>query len=482
MNNLYTGPIFNKTIRSFSTRDSLGIEGVATSISGAICDVVNTVTPKPYYWAFITWNYYDYYTHVQASEHKTTNVEKYIHKNNFYIALGNILANGHSPGGYVGQESIYRKLKSSDTSFSYDKNYVDGMSTMNYYPPGLQNLGLVITYNPDTGERYSKPRITPEGEKLALAFGRVISKTAYYQEYRFTDTPVPKNVLIELGNKIHYNLDGFDECKEILIQDMFHRERTRNLGQCQRYVSFIHETYHCSMTSSKECRRILYDMFSPRSENPQHLDPSLKEIADGWEIVIGRQYFTIGLEIIWKYMMKCLREPMDLEIWIYHVLHESIIPNDTLQSILHSEPLNFADREQIISTERRGSGQKSLKNGLNILLSVYNRFDGRKDISEENAMFFRSGQNNESISLNEFFTLVDQYKDQPVETFLRYIMKNYLILQHLRTAFNKMLRNVDGYYIEEIEGKLLRKADFSFDFQGIRMVQLYSVMTDLGLI
>ncbi len=144
--------------------------------------------------------------------------------------------------------------------------------------------------------------------------------------------------------------------------------------------------------------------------------------------------------------------------------------------------LGFEDREEIVAMERHGSDQHSLENGLKILLSVYNRFDGRKDISEENAQFFRSGQNNESISLKEFFTLVDEYKDQPVETFLRYIMKNYLILQHLRTAFNKMLRSVDGYYIEEIEGKLLRKADFSFDFQGIRMVQLYSVMTDLGLI
>ena len=54
------GPRLNNITRNFTTRDSLGIEGVATSISAEICPIVNTVTPRPFYWAFITWCYYDF--------------------------------------------------------------------------------------------------------------------------------------------------------------------------------------------------------------------------------------------------------------------------------------------------------------------------------------------------------------------------------------------------------------------------------------
>ena len=54
------GPRLNNISRNFTTRDSLGIEGVATSISAEICPIVNTVTPRPFYWAFITWCYYDF--------------------------------------------------------------------------------------------------------------------------------------------------------------------------------------------------------------------------------------------------------------------------------------------------------------------------------------------------------------------------------------------------------------------------------------
>ena len=55
------GPRLNNITRNFTTRDSLGIEGVATSISAEICPIVNTVTPRPFYWAFITWCYYDFF-------------------------------------------------------------------------------------------------------------------------------------------------------------------------------------------------------------------------------------------------------------------------------------------------------------------------------------------------------------------------------------------------------------------------------------
>ena len=45
MNN---GPRLNDFTTNFTTRDSLGVESVATSISAEICPIINTVTPRPF--------------------------------------------------------------------------------------------------------------------------------------------------------------------------------------------------------------------------------------------------------------------------------------------------------------------------------------------------------------------------------------------------------------------------------------------------
>lgn len=47
------GPILNDISKSFTTRDNLGIEGVATTIQASICSIINTVTPRVFYWPFL---------------------------------------------------------------------------------------------------------------------------------------------------------------------------------------------------------------------------------------------------------------------------------------------------------------------------------------------------------------------------------------------------------------------------------------------
>ena len=89
---------------------------------------------------------------------------------------------------------------------------------------------------------------------------------------------------------------------------------------------------------------------------------------------------------------------------------------------------------------------------------------------------------NNSISLNEFFKLVDEYKDKTIEEFIKYVMYYYLLNQHMNTAFEKMLQGRDGYYVEKIENEYSRKEYFDLDFQGIRMVQLSMVMQDLNVL
>ncbi len=51
------GPKLNNISRNFTSRDSLGIDGVSTTMSAELCPVINTVTPRAFYWPFMVWIY-----------------------------------------------------------------------------------------------------------------------------------------------------------------------------------------------------------------------------------------------------------------------------------------------------------------------------------------------------------------------------------------------------------------------------------------
>ena len=62
-------------------------------------------------------------------------------------------------------------------------------------------------------------------------------------------------------------------------------------------------------------------------------------------------------------------------------------------------------------------------------------------------------------------------------------MHKYILEQHLNTAFKKMVQDDrDGYYIEKVDNEYIRKEYFKIEFQGIRMLQLTSVMRDLDIL
>lgn len=476
----YEGPLINNTKRNFTTRDSLGIEGIATSISADLCPVVNTVTPRPYYWAFITWCYYSFYkTHHYI---KQKEVYEYIRKHNFFIALGNCLENGFSDGNFIGSNEISSIAYRNSKVFEYKENYIKGLSTMGYYPPGLDTMKLIISQNDDTGERYNEPRITPEGEKLAKAFDKIIGQTAYAKKY-LNKTRVPKEVLIELGKKIKINLKGFKECREILKNNLFEKQRTERLAQCKDYILFVKQKYDIELDSRSVCREIFYDFFSPRAKRNK-IDDDISSTAKGWEIVIGRQYFTMGLEVIWKYMLNQLYILMPKEEWFKTCIKRqkfSFKLSEDLSQLIKDCNLKSQDMEKLLNVERSQETDNSLENGLVIMLSVFNRFNNRTDFDDNIKFYLSDLMGNDSVSLESFAKFVNQYKDKPIKEFLIFIMNDLLISQHLKTAFNKMLENRDGYYLEEIDGKYLSCHDFDLDFQGIRMVQLYSVMKDLGV-
>ena len=84
--------------------------------------------------------------------------------------------------------------------------------------------------------------------------------------------------------------------------------------------------------------------------------------------------------------------------------------------------------------------------------------------------------------MEEITNTITNFQQRTIKDFILYIMENYLLKQHLQTAFTKMLGNRDGYYIQQVENQFIKKKDFKLNFQGIRMVELYSVMKDLDIV
>lgn len=201
------GPMINNISRNFTTRDSLGIEGVATSISAELCPIVNTVTPRPFYWAFIIWCFYDFYKNCNPEDRKIENVYKYVKMQNYFLALGSLLNNNYDVSGFTGTDTIKNTVDLTSEKYDYNENYLKTtLSNMGYYPAGLFSMYFITDENAETGEKYKYPKFTPLGEKLAMAFESVICKTDYYLEFRKTGINVTKNSLIQLNNFVNLDL------------------------------------------------------------------------------------------------------------------------------------------------------------------------------------------------------------------------------------------------------------------------------------
>jgi hypothetical protein len=490
------GPKINRITTRFSSRDSLGIESVAASISGELCPVVNTVTPRAFYWAFLCWIYYDFYKNSGITEwERKVFDEVFLKRQDYYFVLANLLIENSDRVNLVGKQNTdddIRKNPQGPYPFN-PKYFIASYGGMQYYNAGCLSLHLIIDQNEETGETYHLPRLTQYGEEMAIAFEKVIRDTEYYKKYRLNDMPVPRNVLEEYGKIIRLDMKGFDECKSILRRHMFELQSVQchRLFDCARYERLIYDCTNGDMITEKVARYYLYDYFSPKAENNACPD-ELQEIVRGWELVIGRQYFTAGIEMIWKHILSILNSPSTFDEWSNQAMKEQTILNlDSLvRELLPECNFDYKTREQIIAETR---GIKHFKNassnGLRIALSVYNRFINREDIGES-AVFLDYGKGRipgtGAISINEWIDVVKRYLDRPVRELLMYIMQECVVEQHKRTCFEKITRpsqSVDGYYFEFIDGKYVKNEHvFQLDFQGIRLVQLMQVMKDLDML
>lgn len=489
------GPQLNDISRiKFTTRDSLGIEGVATTLQGKICPIVNTVTPRAFYWPFMVWIYYDFYKYSGITERTSTNFSRYLKRQDYFFVLATLLTPNSDRNGLVGiQKSEQDILNNPNGPYPFNPNYFqNGFGGMMYYNAGCLSMLYITDQDDITGKQRQLPVLGKEGERMALAFESVIKDTDYYKYYRTKeDSPVPKNVLEEYGKVIKFNLDGFVECKKILKEFMFEDKRgvilsnrSNDLSICGEYLRYLYSANNNAVLDRKAYRRVLFDMEISK-QNKVIIPDKYKDIAKKWEITIGRQYFTSGLEMIWKFMLEQLEKPMNLKEWIRNSLNNSLFSWDIdnkLSSIVGFCEFDFDSRESVINEAIRNSNQNRwVENGLKVILSIYNRFQAEVSNSDYGD-FYNEGALSQSISLIDFFKDVDMYMEKSIREFLLHIMQRYMVEQHYITAFEKMLQGRDGFYYEMLDNLYVRKHRFDMRFQDIRLVSLLQVMKDIDMV
>lgn len=480
------GPVFNTLDKRFTTRDSLGIEGVATSISAEICPVVNTVTPRAFYWPFMVWIYYDFYRYSGIEERSVSAFDSYLKRQDYFFVLSVLLTDGSDKDNLVGKQQSQLDLDNNTTGpYPYNKDYFKTQfGGMQYYNAGCLSMGFIIDHDSETEKRFSLPKLTKDGEKMALAFENIIKDTAYYREYRRNDKAVPRDVLLEYGRIINIGLKGFEECKALLKISLFERKRNVILSQSAELVRYLYEKYQVITLSRESCRQILFDHITPSGKIVSFPD-NLHTIANEWEVVMARHYFTSGLEMVWKYMLGVLSRPLTLEQWLRTVLESSAFTwnmEAPLLAVVGSCNYDYATRERMVYAASRGRKEtSSVENGLKIIISIYNWMVNKNDFGEEKA-FLSYGIDSDSIALTELFDIIEEHKRKTVRDLLLYIMKNWLIDQHYTTAFEKMLQGRNGFYYEIVDGYYVKKHDFDMDFQGIRLIQLMQVMKDVDML
>ena len=486
------GPQFNNLTSRFSSRDCLGIENVAASISAEICPIVNTVTPRAFYWPFLCWIYYDFYKNsgIQKKDVDTF-CNQFLKRQDYFFVLANLLVDNPDQYNLVGkQKTSLDKARNLEGPFSFNKNYFQNRyGGMQYYNAGCLSMSFIVL---DEEDRHI-PKLTQYGEEMALAFEEVIKGTTYYRQYRLKNIPVPKDVLIEYGHVINLGLNGFDKCKSLLRRQMFEAvpQISRQLNEDAVFAGLIYKIAGSHSLKSSEARHILYDYYSPRG-NANECPKEILNTVRGWEIIVGRHYFTAGIEMIWKYMLNCLSEPLSIEEWIHTVLNRSTFSfplEDNLETIIADSNYGFNERESVVENVRRnGTDPVNVESGLRLMLSVYNRFADRKDLQDA-SVFLDYGKGRlpgtGSISINEWSETVHDFYNLSIGELLAHIMKEYIIQQHIRTCFEKLTRtsqSVDGFYFELIDDVYIKNEHiFQVDFQGLRILQLMQVMKDLDM-
>ena len=472
------GPLLNDINIKDNNQDPLGLQGVSQSIVGNICPIINSVTPHAFYWIFVNWVYYDVYETRHITDFSNAVINGYLKKYNYFLVLGNRF-NGIDINEMMGTRNINNiKLNVQDT-YSYDDHYIQNITTINYYKAALTTAGFITDKDQD-GIDYNHIHLTRSGESLALALDKYIKNTLFYSEYASKDNldNVPYEVIKDFGKVVDFNMPLLKEAKEILRHCFFDINIT--LHKQAKFIKYLYYDLNIKDINENNLRLFLYDYFSPRGQknncNPEYID-----IVRGWEILIARHFFINAIEMIFKYILENILDPIMEDKLIESLLEN--IPNINLNDYLNKNQISSNEIDQLLQKgkDSKQSHFDTIENALKILCSLYGRLNNRNDINTD---FLKLNNYGASISLQKMLNDIDLYKNKPIKEYLTYIITVYVIQQHILTARRKLLLNEDTFFMgydNEIIYKINKKP-FSYDYQNLRINQLFSVMKELDML
>ncbi len=471
------GPILNHAYKRQNNRDPLGIDGISQSIVGELCPIVNSVTYHAIYWIFVNWIYYDLYENQKTTDMSERTLNAYIKKLNYFMILGNLL-NDVDVSNMVGVDKI-RPLDRNLESYSYSEDYIQTLTGINYYKAALTSAGF-ITYTDEYNNEYQHLKFTQKGKNLALSLDKFVTNTTIYKDYFLKNNynSIPRNVIKEFGKIVSFNLEILEESKKLLKEYFF--DTITKLSLQSKFIKYLYYDLKIENISDNGLRTFLYDYFSPRSFNNKYPD-DLEEIIKGWELLVSRHYFTNSIEMIFNYVLEILTLPTSINSFVDKLTND--LSEDRLVDYVNSYKLNGEEINDILSyaKNRRNSHDKNIENAIIIMCSLYNRLKNRNDL---NQLFLLLDNDNTSISLDKMLKDIDQFKDKSVKEFGKYIVKEYVINQHIKTAKRKMTLDEDsfffGYYNEIIYG--INRYDYRYDYQNLRINNLFQVMKELDML
>lgn len=490
---MFIGPKLNKSTQYNEVlgEDQLGIKYVAINMSDELQTGITSVTQRARYWSFYTWVLYDFIYNSNLIKTEN-NLKEYIKRQEWYFILGNIAYGrkmGEEPtslqGVRVGNH-VWNDNPNAQFFELNDKYISNSYGGYSVYRNALKILGL--TCDADQGNNIQIDCVTKTGEQVALAFKEEIKDTEYYKLYRLSGMSVPKKVLLQYGEKVRLSHIGQTKDGQKLIEIFLPSDSSNELANRRttslQYYRYILNNQKVQSLSEKGWRHIFYDIFSTRV-NPSVLIPDeFKQVALGWEICTTRMYFTYALEGMWaRALIKMEKMPLNMNTLIEEILNEvdKKVLKKNVSLFIGSKILSEKEREKT-RAHLVDINDLATLSALQLLFDVYNRLINRDDFDEFHLDLLLFGEIDQ-LSLQHWINIVTDYKDRTIENFLKYILQNLILNQHLKKALDKLCTTKNKTFHFTQEGGLLHLVALDHpEFNVLRVVQGTSVLRDLDLI
>ncbi|WP_413302777.1 hypothetical protein AA0X95_24680 [Bacillus sp. 1P10SD] len=480
-------------VNTIKGEDHLGIRFVGISIADTLQSGITSITPRARYWAFFAWVLHDFLQYSQ-SEKSLKEFKRFLKTQEWFYILANIgwaVETKTVTNALIGSTKGVAAWESTQSAFEPVLDYVkDSFGGYGTYRNVMKIVGLTRESNADKGVQID--RMTPLGKELAESFEKSIEGTVFYQRYRHSDVPVPRDVLVEYGSVAGLSSMKYGVSKDLpILTNLFMpKESKSDRGRLRKqsllyYMNIIRQLRGQRM-SFKAWQKTMYDGYYHQKI---HVPKELHTVAIGWEIYHARQMFTYSLDSIWSYGLDQMsRRIYTTSELITRVLDElKTAGYDLYQNVRQLEdliPLQADIRQEYV--QNMSSDQRNVVthvwNALLVLLDIRHRLQNRSDFNELHRGLLTLG-GRESISFQSWDHIVEQNQDELVRDFVSYILKYYILGQHQKVALNKIITTKnDTYHFVENDGKLYFINDDRPTFNVFRVNQGLTILEDLQLI